>query len=86
VALAPISDPDLVVPTIAQTLGLREALAVQSILPVVQSFLRDKHLLLVLDNFEQIIAAALAVSALEQACAQLKIIVKPRAASCPRRT
>jgi predicted ATPase len=79
VALAPISDPDLVAPTIAQTLGLRETLGSRSILLDVQSFLHDKHVLLVLDNFEQIIAAALIVSGLEQTCGQLKIVVTSRA-------
>jgi predicted ATPase len=79
VALAPIRDYALVAPTIAQTLGLREVLGAQSLLPAVQSFLRDKHLLLVLDNFEQIIAAALIVSGLAQVCLHLKIIVTSRA-------
>jgi predicted ATPase len=79
VALAPISDPALVAPTIAQTLGLRETLGSRSILIDVQSFLRDKHVLLVLDNFEQIIAAASVVSDLAQACAQLKLVITSRA-------
>ncbi len=50
--------PDLVAPTIAQTLGLRESLGSRSIFVDVQSFLHDKRLLLVLDNFEQIDAGA----------------------------
>jgi predicted ATPase len=79
VALAPIRDPDLVAPTIAQTLGLRETLGSRSILVDVQSFLRDKRLLLLLDNFEQVVAAAAVVSALAQACAHLKIVVTSRA-------
>ncbi len=79
VALAPIRDPALVAPTIAQTLGLRETLGSRSILVDVQSFLRDKRLLLMLDNFEQIVAAASAVSGLAQACAHLKIVVTSRA-------
>jgi predicted ATPase len=79
VALAPIRDPALVASTIAQALGLREALGAQSILLAVQSFLRDKQLLLVLDNFEQIVSAALIVSGLEQASTRLKILVTSRA-------
>jgi hypothetical protein len=79
VALAPIRDSDLVAPTIAQTLGLRETLGSRSILVDVQSFLRDKQLLLMLDNFEQIVAAASVVSGLAQACAYLKIVVTSRA-------
>src|SRR5579864_7505438 len=57
VQLAPISDHNLVVPTIAQTLVLRdveERLLFESL----KAFLRDKHLLLLLDNFEQVVAAA----------------------------
>jgi hypothetical protein len=79
VALAPIRDSDLVAPTIAQTLGLRETLGSRSILVDVQSFLRDKRLLLMLDNFEQIVAAASVVSGLVQVCTYLKIVVTSRA-------
>jgi predicted ATPase len=79
VALAPISDPALVAQTIAQTLGLRETLGSRSILIDVQSFLHEKQVLLVLDNFEQIVAAASVVSSLAQACVHLKIIVTSRA-------
>jgi predicted ATPase/transcriptional regulator with XRE-family HTH domain len=57
VPLAPIADPDMVLPAIAQALRVREAPG-QALLATVQSHLRDKRLLLVLDNFEQIIDAA----------------------------
>jgi len=82
VALAPISEPALVAPTIAQTLGLRETLGSRSILIDVQSFLRDKRLLMMLDNFEQIVTAASVVSSLAQACAHLKIVVTAAPAAC----
>src|SRR2546421_1504074 len=78
VQLAPISDPDLVVPTIAQTLGLRdveEGLLFESL----KAFLRDKHLLLLLDNFEQVLAAAPALVELLLACPSIKILVTSRA-------
>jgi predicted ATPase len=57
VSLAPISDPDLVIPTIAQTLGLWEA-GERSLLEQLQVFLRERQVLLLLDNFEQVVRAA----------------------------
>jgi predicted ATPase/DNA-binding CsgD family transcriptional regulator/transcriptional regulator with XRE-family HTH domain len=78
VQLAPISDPDLVVPTIAQTLGLRdveERLLFESL----KAFLRDKHLLLLLDNFEQVLEAAPALIELLLACPSIKTLVTSRA-------
>src|SRR5688572_25789502 len=54
VSLAPLSNPDLVLSTIAQTLGVLETPG-QSILNSLCVALRDKHLLLVLDNFEQVV-------------------------------
>lgn len=79
VSLAPISDPDLVSVTIAQTLGVHEA-AGRSMQESLQEYLRDKQLLLVLDNFEQILAAAPVVSALLAECRRLKVLVTSRAA------
>ncbi len=49
VPLAPISDPDLVVPTIAQTLGIKQA-GERPFKDLLQAHLRDKHLLLLLDK------------------------------------
>ncbi len=79
VALAPIGDPDLVTPTIGQTLGLREVRDTQSIGVALRSYLRDKQLLLLLDNFEQVLDAAPVVADLLQTCPNLKIIVTSRA-------
>jgi predicted ATPase/DNA-binding CsgD family transcriptional regulator/transcriptional regulator with XRE-family HTH domain len=78
VQLAPISDPDLVVPAVAQTLGLRdveERLLFESL----KAFLRDKHLLLLLDNFEQVLEAAPMLVELLLACPSIKILVTSRA-------
>jgi predicted ATPase/class 3 adenylate cyclase len=77
VGLAAISDAELVLPTIAQTLGIRENRS-KSLRDSVIEYLRDKHLLLVLDNFEQVVAAAQAVSDLVAACPHLKILVTSR--------
>jgi predicted ATPase/class 3 adenylate cyclase len=77
VDLAPISDPALVVPTIAQTLGVKEV-AEHPLFDLVSAFLREKQVLLLLDNFEQVVDAAEQVSALLAACPQLKILVTSR--------
>src|SRR6266571_4072911 len=57
IPLAPISDPDLILPTIAQQLSIKELQGIP-LLDLVKLFLQDKRLLLLLDNFEQIVAAA----------------------------
>ena len=57
ISLAPISDPALVAPTIAQEFELREA-GSQPIPDLLQTCLQHKHLLLLLDNFEQVLPAA----------------------------
>jgi hypothetical protein len=68
VALASISDPRLVAATIAQTFGLQEARGTESMTAVLQNFLRDKHLLLLLDNFEQVIEGCVVYADLLWAC------------------
>src|SRR5207247_11047475 len=78
VPLAPISDPDLVLPTIAQALSLKEGGA-GSFLALLQAVLRDKQLLLLLDNFEQILPAAPQLTELLAACPGLKMLVTSRA-------
>lgn len=78
VPLAPIRDPELVMSTIAQTLGIKETVG-QALLSLLKAFLQDKHLLLLLDNFEQILPAAPRLSDLLMACPHLKILVTSRA-------
>jgi len=77
VNLAAISDPALVIPTIAGTLGIREVTG-QSLLERLQENLRQKRLLLLLDNFEQVVCAAEQVATLLLACSQLKVLVTSR--------
>src|SRR5215472_8100725 len=77
VSLAPLSDPDLVLPTISQALGLREARD-QTPLEQVKRSLQQKKTLLLLDNFEQVIAAATSVADLLAACPRLKVLVTSR--------
>src|SRR6266571_7626136 len=77
VNLAPLSDPTLVVSSITQTLGLREV-AGQPLLEHLKRELQQKQLLLVLDNFEQVVSAALQVADLLAASPKLKVIVTSR--------
>ncbi len=78
VPLAPISDADLVIPTIARALGIKEA-GERTLADLLQAHVRDKRLLLLLDNFEQVVAAAARLSALLADCPQLKMLVTSRA-------
>ncbi len=77
VGLAAISDPELVVPTLAQELAIREVGA-QPLFERVKAALAEKRLLLVLDNFEQVVAAVPQVEELLAACPPLKIVVTSR--------
>jgi class 3 adenylate cyclase len=77
VSLAPLTDPALVVSTIAQTLGLREATG-QTIEETLIAYLRDKQMLVVLDNFEQVIEAASVLSDLLFASVSLRLVVTSR--------
>jgi predicted ATPase len=78
VALAALTDPALVLPTILQALGLRE-LAGRSPLETLQAALTDKHLLLVLDNCEQVTAAAPRVATLLAGAPGLRVLAMSRA-------
>jgi len=78
VSLAPISDPGLVLRSIAQALGIAVT-AERPLIELVQSYLRKKHLLLLLDNFEQVVTAAPLLTELLVACPALKILVTSRA-------
>ncbi len=77
--LASLSDPDLVMPTILRTLGLPECKELSPFEQLVTA-LREKPFLLLLDNFEHLLAAAPQLLALLVACSQLKILVTSRAA------
>jgi predicted ATPase len=78
VSLAAISDAALVMPTVAQTLDVPEETGAP-IEAVLDARLRDRKLLLVLDNFEQVREAAPALSTLLGSCPSLRVIVTSRA-------
>jgi predicted ATPase/Tfp pilus assembly protein PilF len=77
IPLAAIDDPILVVSTISQTLDVREAEG-QPLLERLKTYLHNKQILLVLDNFEQVAAAGPLLSKLLQAAPQLKVLVTSR--------
>jgi predicted ATPase len=79
VDLAPIGTSELVLPTIAHTLGVKET-SDRPLLEMLQDYLRGRETLLVLDNFEQVLAAAPLIAAALQALPQLQVMVTSRAA------
>jgi predicted ATPase/Tfp pilus assembly protein PilF len=77
VPLGGLSDPDLLVPALAEALGIRLSRR-DDPLPELLDFLRDKRLLLVLDNFEHLIAGARPLSDLLEHAAELRLLVTSR--------
>jgi predicted ATPase/class 3 adenylate cyclase len=69
VGLATIRDPTLVTETIAQTLGAKVGLA---------DHIAEREMLLLLDNLEQVIDAAPELSALVEACPNLRVLSTSR--------
>ena len=78
VPLAPVTDPDLVLPATAQALGIRETPG-RSVDALLADLLGPKRCLLLLDNFEQVVAAAPLLADLIAASPHLKILVTSRA-------
>ena len=79
VPLAPLHDPDFVAPTIAHTLDLQE----RSDLPyfnALKAYLQGKRVLLLLDNFEQVLPAGAFLAELLSVCPDLKLVVTSREA------
>ena len=77
VNLAPVSDPEQVVPAIIQTFGISDV-SDRSLLARLAAALKEKQLLLLLDNFEQVVDANLVVAELLAACPRLKVLVTSR--------
>ncbi len=78
VPLAAVADPDLVLPTVAAALGLRES-GERSAEATLRAALRGRHLLLVLDNFEQVVGAAPRLADLLAECPEVTALVTSRA-------
>ncbi|HEX5964081.1 MAG TPA: helix-turn-helix domain-containing protein [Gemmatimonadales bacterium] len=79
VDLTPLRNAEFVLPTIAAALGVRERPG-QPLLDTLARFLEPKHLLLLLDNCEQVLGAAPQIAALVAVCPHLSVIATSRAA------
>ncbi len=79
VALAPIIDPELVASAIAGPLGVVEVPG-QTPESSLEDYLRDRELLLVLDNFEQVVEAASLIGRLLSSCPGLRVLATSRTA------
>lgn len=77
VALAPVRSPELVLSTIAHTLGLLEHGRVPTLDLLIERLHRQRILLL-LDNFEHVMDAAGSISELLAACPGIKFIITSR--------
>jgi predicted ATPase len=69
IGLSVLRDPALVTHTIAQTLGAKDGLA---------KHVGERELLLLLDNLEQVVAAAPELPHLLEACPNLRLLVTSR--------
>lgn len=78
VNLAPIDDASLVPPTVAKTLEIQEQDG-RPLAKTLLAYLQNRQLLLVLDNFEQVLPAAVQVADWLAACPQLTVLVTSRA-------
>jgi predicted ATPase len=77
VSLAAIRDAELVVGAVAGTLGVKEA-GGQPLLENLEYYLHEKRMLLLVDNFEQVLEAAPMVAELLSAAPNLKVLATSR--------
>jgi predicted ATPase len=77
VSLAAIRDPQLVVGAVAGALGVKEA-GGQPLLESLENYLGEKRMLLLVDNFEQVLEAAPMVSEMLSAAPNLKVLATSR--------
>lgn len=77
VMLAGLREPALVIQAVADATGLR-ATANEPLAEQVRAFLQDRRMLLVLDNFEHLLAAAPQIASLLAACPRLKMLTTSR--------
>jgi predicted ATPase len=77
VGLAPLTDARLVIPAIAQTVGVRESPG-EPLLDTLAAHLEMRRLLLILDNLEHVVDAAADVSALVSRSGGLTVLATSR--------
>jgi predicted ATPase len=78
VPLAPVGDAGLVPSAIARSLDVTES-AERTVVENLTEFLKARELLLLLDNFEHVVSAGLALTQLLASCPRIKILVTSRA-------
>ena len=76
--LATLTEAELFLPAVAETLGVRE-IGEQPLDESLKDYLRERRMFLVLDNFEQVLGAAPAVTELFAGASRLKVLVTSRA-------
>ncbi len=77
IPLASIRDPELVLATVAHVLSIPDASG-KSLSTRLQVFLHDRHLLLILDNFEHLMDAVPPIAQLLERAPRLKLLVTSR--------
>jgi len=77
VDLSALREPDLVLPTLARAVGLHQSGAL-SLADLLAAHLRDRHLLLVLDTFDQVVVAAPWVASVVADCPELAVLATSR--------
>src|SRR5262249_19345111 len=77
ISLGPLKDPDLVVPTIARAQHISGEKS-RSLAESLMEYLRNSHLLLVIDNFEQLISMAPQISQMLEYAPSLKVLITSR--------
>ncbi len=78
VDLAPLADPALIPAAVAQVLRVREQVGIP-LQETLAATLRERHILLVLDNYEHLLAGAAVASALAQAGPGIVLLITSRA-------
>ena len=75
--LATLTEAELLLPAVAETLGVRET-GEQPLDETLKDYLRERRMLLLLDNFEQVLEAAPTVTELLAGAPDLKVLATSR--------
>jgi predicted ATPase len=76
--LATLTEAELLLPTVADTLGVRES-GEQPLKEILKDYLHERRLLLLLDNFEQVLGAAPTITGLLAGAPGLNVLATSRA-------
>ena len=78
VPLATVTEAEMLLPAVAEALGVRET-AEQPLFESLKDYLYERRILLLLDNFEQVLRAAPAVAELLAGAPRMKVLATSRA-------